>query len=151
VAGSAKWNHIVAASIRVWPWVSFGLWSQQSRCAAHDITYVSSRRQEAVFRLGEKVTTVEVGDRDLVQVGLESGKRVHAKGLLYAAGRQVNTDLLDLAAAGLESNSRGRIEVNEHFQSAVDHIYAAGDCIGFPALAATSMLSRPARPAPAKA
>ncbi len=76
------------------------------------------RRQEAVFRLGEKVTRVEVGERDLVQVGLESGKRLHA---------------------GLESNSRGRIEVNEHFQSAVDHIYAAGDCIGFPALAATSM------------
>ena len=97
------------------------------------------RRQEAVFRLGEKVTRVEVGERNLVQVGLESGKRLHAKGLLYAAGRQANTDLLDLAAAGLESNSRGRIEVNEHFQSAVDHIYAAGDCIGFPALAATSM------------
>ena len=97
------------------------------------------RRQEAVFRLGEKVTRVEVGERDLVQVGLESGKRLHAKGLLYAAGRQANTDLLDLAAAGLQSKSRGRIEVNEHFQSAVDHIYAAGDCIGFPALAATSM------------
>ena len=97
------------------------------------------RRQEAVFRLGEKVTRVEVGERDLVWVGLESGKRLHAKGLLYAAGRQANTDQLDLAAAGLESNSRGRIEVNENFQSAVDHIYAAGDCIGFPALAATSM------------
>ncbi len=97
------------------------------------------RRQEAVFRLGEKVTTVEVGEQDLVQVGLESGKRLHAERLLYAAGRQANTDLLDLAAAGLKPDSRGRIEVNEHFQSAVDHIYAAGDCIGFPSLAATSM------------
>jgi len=97
------------------------------------------RRQEAVFRLGEKVTTVEVGKQDLVQVGLESGKRLHAEGLLYAAGRQANTDLLDLAAAGLEQDSRGRIKVDENFQSAVDHIYAAGDCIGFPALAATSM------------
>jgi NAD(P) transhydrogenase len=44
-----------------------------------------------------------------------------------------------LAAAGLETDARGRLTVNEHFQSAVDHIYAAGDCIGFPALAATSM------------
>lgn len=97
------------------------------------------RQQEAVFRLGEKVTRVEIGERGLVQVGLESGKRLHAGGLLYATGRQVNTDLLDLAAAGLKPDSRGRIQVNEHFQSAVDHIYAAGDCIGFPSLAATSM------------
>ena len=97
------------------------------------------RRQEAVFRLGEKVTTVGVDERNLVHVELESGKHLHAEGLLYAAGRQVNTDLLDLAATGVEPGPRGRILVNEHFQSAVDHIYAAGDCIGFPALAATSM------------
>jgi NAD(P) transhydrogenase len=97
------------------------------------------RRQEAVFRLGEKVTTVGVDERDLVHVELESGKHLHAEGLLYAAGRQGNTDLLNLAAADLEPDSRGRIQVNEHFQSAVDHIYAAGDCIGFPSLAATSM------------
>jgi NAD(P) transhydrogenase len=97
------------------------------------------RRQEAVFRLGEKVTEIKIGERGLVQVGLESGKRLHAEGLLYAAGRQANTDLLDLAAAGLETDARGRLAVTEHFQSAVDHIYAAGDCIGFPALAATSM------------
>jgi NAD(P) transhydrogenase len=97
------------------------------------------RRQEAVFRLGEKVTAVEAGGRGMVRVGLESGKRVHAEGLFYAAGRQANTDLLNLAAAGLEPDGRGRITVDEHFQSAVNHIYAAGDCIGFPALAATSM------------
>src|SRR6266404_5379509 len=72
-------------------------------------------------------------------VGLESGKRLHAEGLLYAVGRQANTDLLNLSAADLEADGRGRIPVNEHFQSAVNHIYAAGDCIGFPALAATSM------------
>ena len=97
------------------------------------------RRQDAVFRLGEKVTTVGVNERGLVQIGLESGKRLHAEGLLYAAGRQANTDMLDLAAAGLAPDGRGRITVNEHFQSAIAHIYAAGDCIGFPALAATSM------------
>jgi len=97
------------------------------------------RRQEAVFRLGEKVTEIKVDERGVVQVGLESGKRLHAEGLLYAAGRQANTNLLDLSAAGLEADARGRIEVNEQFQSSVEHIYAAGDCIGFPALAATSM------------
>lgn len=97
------------------------------------------RRQDAVFRLGEKVTTIGVNERGRVQVELESGKRLRAEGLLYAAGRQANTDLLDLAAAGLEVDERGRIAVNEHFQSAVAHIYAAGDCIGFPSLAATSM------------
>jgi len=97
------------------------------------------RRQEAVFRLGEKVTAVVVGDQGFVQVALESGKHLHAEGLLYAVGRQVNTDLLNLPAAGLEPDLRGRIVVNENFQSTVDHIYAAGDCIGFPSLAATSM------------
>jgi NAD(P) transhydrogenase len=97
------------------------------------------RRQEAVFRLGEKVVTVEVGARGVVHVELESGKHLHAEGLFYAAGRQANTDLLNLAAAGLEPDGRGRIPVNEDFQSAVNHIYAAGDCIGFPALASTSM------------
>jgi NAD(P) transhydrogenase len=97
------------------------------------------RRRGTIFRLGEKVTTVGVNERGQVQVELESGKRLHAEGLLYAAGRQVNTDLLNLAAVGLEPDERGRIAVNEHFQSAVAHIYAAGDCIGFPSLAATSM------------
>ena len=97
------------------------------------------RRRDAIFRLGEKVTSVEIPEPGLVRVVLESGKHLHAEGLLYAVGRQGNADLLNLSAAGLEADSRGRIAVNEHFQSAVDHIYAAGDCIGFPALAATSM------------
>lgn len=97
------------------------------------------RRQDAVFRLGEKVTSVAVNAQGHVQVGLESGKRLRAEGLLYAAGRQANTDLLNLAAAGLEADARGRIAVNEYFQTAASHIYAAGDCIGFPSLAATSM------------
>ena len=70
---------------------------------------------------------------------MESGKRVHAEGLLYAVGRQVNTDLLNIEAAGLAADSRGRLPVNEHFQTSVPHIYAAGDCIGFPSLASTSM------------
>ena len=97
------------------------------------------RRQGVVFRLGEKVTDVQVDDDGVVQAEMESGKRVRAQGLLYAVGRQANTDLLDLEAAGLTADSRGKIKVNEQFQTQVPHIYAAGDCIGFPALASTSM------------
>jgi NAD(P) transhydrogenase len=58
---------------------------------------------------------------------------------MYSAGRQGQTDHLDLANAGLEADNRGRIFVDDNFQTKVDHIYAVGDVIGFPALAATSM------------
>jgi NAD(P) transhydrogenase len=64
---------------------------------------------------------------------------VHGQGLLYAVGRQANSDQLNLEAAGLSADGRGKLTVNEHFQTAVPHIYAAGDVIGFPALASTSM------------
>lgn len=97
------------------------------------------RRQDVVFRLGEKVTGVEANGEGVVHARLESGKRVHAEGLLYAVGRQANTDGLNGAAVGLSLDSRGRVTVDEHFQTNVPHIYAAGDCIGFPALASTSM------------
>jgi NAD(P) transhydrogenase len=97
------------------------------------------RRQGAVFRLGEKVTGVTVDGSGQVRATLESGKRVQADALLYTVGRQSNADQLNLQAAGLSHDPRGRIDVNEHFQTAVPHIYAAGDCIGFPALASTSM------------
>jgi NAD(P) transhydrogenase len=97
------------------------------------------RRGGVVFRLGEKVTGVEIGDDGLVHATMESGKRVNAEGLLYAVGRQANTDLLNGEAAGLSVDSRGRVPVDEHFRTNVPHIYAAGDCIGFPALASTSL------------
>ena len=98
------------------------------------------RELEVVFRLGEKVVTVEIDEnRNRVTARLESGKSVHGDALLYAVGRQGNTDFLNLAAAGLEADGRGRLKVNEFFQTPVPHVYAAGDVIGFPALAATSM------------
>jgi NAD(P) transhydrogenase len=100
---------------------------------------VHMRSIKATFRLGEKVDHVEVDDRDRVVAKLESGKRVSAEGLLYTAGRQGNSDLLNLDAVGVSADSRGRITVNDHFQTAVPHIYAAGDVIGFPSLASTSM------------
>jgi len=98
------------------------------------------RELEMVFRLGEKVVAVEVDEsRNRVIARLESGKTVHGDALLYSVGRQGNTDSLNLGAAGLDADMRGRLKVNEFFQTAVSHIYAAGDVIGFPALAATSM------------
>ncbi len=98
------------------------------------------RQIGTVFRLGEKVVSVGFDqDRDQVFAKLESGKIVRAQALLYTIGRQANSDLLNIEAAGLQSDGRGKLTVNENFQTAVPHIYAAGDVIGFPALASTSM------------
>jgi NAD(P) transhydrogenase len=90
------------------------------------------------FRLGEEVASVEANANGTVTT-LSSGKRIPAETVMYSAGRQGQTAGLDLAAAGLEADSRGRIEVGHHYRTAVPHIYAVGDVIGFPALAATSM------------
>ena len=98
------------------------------------------RQLGTVFRVGEKVTSVGFDpERDRVFAKLESGKTVHGQGLLYTIGRQANSDLLNVQAAGLTSDGRGKLIVNQNFQTAVEHIYAAGDVIGFPALASTSM------------
>jgi NADPH-dependent 2,4-dienoyl-CoA reductase/sulfur reductase-like enzyme len=79
------------------------------------------------FRLGEKVVSVTVDDtRKRVVARLESGKSVSGSLLLYCVGREGNTDTLNLAAAGLTSGVRGKLEVNEFFQTAVPHIYAVG-------------------------
>jgi NAD(P) transhydrogenase len=91
-----------------------------------------------VFRFGEAVTAVERHDGATMTL-LESGKRIPAEVVLYAAGRQGETGDLDLESAGLDANERGYIEVGPDFRTAVDHIYAAGDVIGWPSLAATSM------------
>jgi NAD(P) transhydrogenase len=97
------------------------------------------RHQGAIFRLGEKVTGIDRDDRGRVTAHLESGKRIHGNALLHAVGRQSNTDLLNLEGAGLAAGARGKLAVNESFQTSVPNIYAAGDVIGFPSLAATSM------------
>jgi NAD(P) transhydrogenase len=96
------------------------------------------RRHGVTFRLGEKVASCGI-EKNRVVARLESGKTVSADALLYAVGRQANTDRLDLDKAGLEPDARGRLVVNEFFQTKVEHIYAAGDVVGFPSLASTSM------------
>jgi NAD(P) transhydrogenase len=97
------------------------------------------RDSRVTLRLGEEVESVEELPLGTVVANLKSNKRVSGDALLYAVGRQGNIDDLNLAAAGLEADSRGRIAVDEHFQTKVEHIFAAGDVVGFPSLASVSM------------
>jgi NAD(P) transhydrogenase len=90
------------------------------------------------FALGNGVTRV-APDADAVRLTLQSGEKLEVDAVLVAAGRLGNTAGLGLDRAGIPVGDRGHIEVNGHFQTAVPHIYAAGDVIGFPALASTSM------------
>ncbi|MGE0485159.1 MAG: Si-specific NAD(P)(+) transhydrogenase [Gammaproteobacteria bacterium] len=91
------------------------------------------------MRFGETVESVEVIDEKRLTVCLASGKRIRANMVLFASGRESNTDTLCLENAGLATDERGRLIVDGHYRTQVPHIYAAGDCIGFPALASTSM------------
>ncbi len=90
------------------------------------------------FRFGETVSAVEAHPQGAL-AHLASGKKIPADTVLYSAGRQGQTEELNLEAAGLAADKRGRIKVDENYQTEVPHIYAVGDVIGFPALAATSM------------
>ncbi|MFQ5992479.1 MAG: Si-specific NAD(P)(+) transhydrogenase, partial [Nitrospiraceae bacterium] len=91
------------------------------------------------LRLNEEVVGVDRPSDGQVTVYLKSGKSISASDLMYSIGRVGATQELNLAAVGIEPDERGRLKVNEHLQTAVPHIYAAGDVIGFPALASTSM------------
>jgi NAD(P) transhydrogenase len=109
------------------------------------------RDSRVTLRLGEEVESVEElpshsGDKEAppaslgaVVANLMSKKRVSGDALLYAVGRQGAVDELNLAAAGLEADKRGRIPVDDHYQTKVEHIFAVGDVVGFPSLASVSM------------
>lgn len=105
---------------------------------ADDLAY-QLRNMNCTLRLGEKVESVVVEERRRIVATMASGKRAVSELLLYSIGRRGATDRLNLKAAGLSSDSRGRLTVDEHYRTEVPHIYAAGDVIGFPALASTSM------------
>ena len=100
----------------------------------HDIVDAGLRLQ-----FGQKVAKIETRKNGSCVVRLESGRAFPSEMVLFAAGRVGATDALGLDQLGIEVDHRGRLSVNEHYQTAVPHIYAAGDVIGFPSLASTSL------------
>ena len=99
----------------------------------------AQRDNNMQFRLGEEIDSIDRANNGDVRMHLKSGKQLKSEMLLYCAGRIGCTSALQLEKAGLEADARHNLKVNEHFQTDVPHIYAAGDVIGFPALASTSM------------
>ena len=97
------------------------------------------RDSRVTMRLNEEVESVEALPDGTVVGNLESRKRISGDALLYAVGRSGNIDELNLAAAGIEADSRGRIPVDKDFRTKAGHIFAVGDVIGFPSLASVSM------------
>jgi len=97
------------------------------------------RDRRATMRLNEEVESVEELPDGKVAAHLGSNKRIVGDALLYAVGRQGNIDRLNLAAAGIEADDRGRIKVDKDFRTNLPHIFAVGDVIGFPSLASVSM------------
>lgn len=95
------------------------------------------RERGVVIRHRESYERVEPVD-DGVILHLVSGKQIKTDFLLWAAGRSGNTDDLGLETVGIVANSRGQIEVDEHFRTSVEHIYAVGDVIGWPSLASAA-------------
>jgi NAD(P) transhydrogenase len=96
------------------------------------------RRRNVTFRLREKVDAVEALQGRGARLKLHSGKEIVTETVLYATGRQGDTENLGLSATGLETDTRGRIRVDENYRTAVPHIFAVGDCAGG-GLAATAM------------
>ena len=97
------------------------------------------RNVGVTLRLNEEVVGVTKTSDNLVVLQLKSGKQIRAPLLVYAAGRVGATQNLGLDKIGIQPDERGRLTVNANFQTSLPHIYAAGDVIGFPALASTSM------------
>jgi len=100
------------------------------------------RESRMTLWLGESVAAIDLQDgapEPHVKIHLASGTQIMAEKALYSIGRTGATSRLNLPAAGLQADERGRLKVNANYQTPVPHIYAAGDVIGFPALASTSM------------
>ena len=100
---------------------------------------VAMEKTGVTFHWNENVTKCEATRDNAVMLTFESGNTLTVDAVLVAAGRQSNTGTLNLPAAGVQTGKRGVIPVNEEFRTNVSHIFAAGDVIGFPALASTSM------------
>ncbi len=97
------------------------------------------RDRRVTMRLNEEVESVEETPDNGVAAVLKSKKKVSGDALLYAVGRQGDVNDLNLAAAGLEADARGRIAVDNDYRTKQPHIFAVGDVIGFPSLGSVSM------------
>jgi NAD(P) transhydrogenase len=97
------------------------------------------RQHRVTLRLGEEVKSLAFAKEGQVKIGLASGKQIKTEKALYSIGRTGATDGLNLAAVGLAADARGRLTVDANYRTAVPHVYAVGDVIGFPSLASTSM------------
>jgi NAD(P) transhydrogenase len=101
-------------------------------------------RNELTRRLGVQVvldaavTGVTV-EGDLATVTLGDGRELIGDCVLYCAGREGNVETLQLPNAGVKTNQRGFVQVDASYRTSTSHIFAAGDIIGFPALASTAM------------
>jgi NAD(P) transhydrogenase len=97
------------------------------------------RDNRVTMRLNEAVVSVEETADGKVVANMESNKKITGDTLLYAVGRSGNVNELNLAAAGVEADDRGRIPVDAQYRTKQPHIFAVGDVIGFPSLASVSM------------
>ena len=100
------------------------------------------RQNRMTLRFSEAVSAIERienGAETRVKIDLASGKEIIAEKALYSIGRTGATSRMNLEAVGLKADERGRLRVNEYYQTEVPHVYAAGDVIGFPSLASTSL------------
>lgn len=95
------------------------------------------RDQGVLIRHNEQIDHLDTFD-DHVVLHLQSGKKIKADAILWCNGRSGNTDGLGLENVGLSPNSRGQLTVNDRYQTEVDHIYAAGDVVGWPSLASAA-------------
>lgn len=99
-------------------------------------------QQRVIMRLGEEVESIEpINDEqgERVKINLASGKQIITEMALYSIGRTGATHSLNIESVSLQTDERGLLKVNEHFQTNVPNIYGVGDVIGFPSLASTSM------------
>jgi NAD(P) transhydrogenase len=109
-----------------------------------DADLADALRTELTRRLGVQVVLdaavsgVHV-ENDLATVTLGDGRELAADCVLYCAGREGNVESLQLQAAGVRTNDRGFVPVDSSYATNVPHIFAAGDLVGFPALASTAM------------
>jgi len=96
------------------------------------------RNNAVKIRHNEEYESVE-GDSNGVVLTLKSGKKIRADAFLWCNGRTGNTDNLGLETIGLDSNSRGQLEIDDHYRTNVDGIYAVGDVVGWPSLASAAI------------